>query len=77
MGQKYVDGQKGHDYSGKGPGNGQIMNSSSNKAYRWNNEANLTFHIFHEKILPATTWVPKSREKLVNLLIIITSKSTE
>ena len=77
MDQKYDNGQKGHDYSGKGPGNGQIMNSSGNKTYRWNNEANLTFHILREKILPATTWVPKSREKLANLLIIITSKSTE
>ena len=75
MGQKYDDGQKGHDYSGKGPGNGQIMNSSSNKAYRWNNEGNLSFQILHEKkIHPATTWVPKSREKLANL-IIITSKT--
>ena len=49
MGQKYDDGQKGHDYSGKGPGNGQMMNSSSNKAYRWNNEGNLSFQILHEK----------------------------
>ena len=49
MGQKYDDGQKGHDYSGEGPGNGQKMNSSSNKAYRWNNEENLSFQILHEK----------------------------
>jgi len=51
------------------------MNSIRNKAYRGNNETILSFKILHEKIYPTTIWIPKSREKLANLLIIIISET--